>query len=618
MPQELPTLVYDGDCGICRYWIDYWRQLSNGRVVFRPYQEAAADFPAIPLQAFQRAIQLIEMDGRVYSGAAATFRVLRHAPGRAAWWWTYAHLPGFAALSERAYSCLARHRGLLERGTKLLWGPALKAERYALVSWIFLRLFGAIYLAAFASLGVQILGLVGHAGILPAREYFDAAYQALGTSAYRLLPALFWMNSSDAALLAGTIVGALLGLLVVADKCTRPALIGAFALYLSYVSAGQAFMSFQWDTLLLEVGFLAIFLTGGSRIVVWLFRWLVFRYLFLAGIVKLLSGDPTWRGFTALTYHFWTQPLPTPLAWYAAQLPRGLLIGGTAATLVIELGCVFLIFLPRRARALAACCVLLLQAMIVLTGNYNFFNLLTMLLCIFLFDDAALSRLIPPSLASRAEQRAPLPRRTATVTAAVLALIVVPVGVNRIWQTFTRSDLPILGAMTRAVAPLLIVNPYGLFAVMTTSRPEIVIEGSADGQVWREYVFRYKPGPLSRPALWNIPHQPRLDWQMWFAALGDIRENPWIISLMRCLLESRPSVLGLLAADPFKGAAPLYVRAQLYQYGFTDRAAHRLTGDWWVRQRLGLYFPQVSLADFKRAEGADSHQIKSSGTENSL
>ena len=222
-----------------------------------------------------------------------------------------------------------------------------------LVSWVFLRLFGAIYVAAFASLGVQILGLIGHDGILPLGEYLQAAHQALGNSAYRLLPSLFWVNSSDTALVAGTVVGVVLGLLVIVDRWTRPALIGLFALYLSYVYAGQDFMSFQWDALLLEAGFLAIFLTGGSRIVVWLYRWLVFRYLFLAGAVKLLSGDPTWRDLTALEYHFWTQPLPTPLAWYAAQLPTWLLIGGTAATLAVELGCVFLIFLPRRLRAAA-------------------------------------------------------------------------------------------------------------------------------------------------------------------------------------------------------------------------------------------------------------------------
>jgi len=600
MSLRLATLVYDGDCTVCRYWVVYWQGLTHGRVVFRAYQEAAADFPAIPSEAFRRAIQLIEPDGRVYSGAAATFRVLRHAPGRTAWWWCYSHLPGVAAMSEWAYAFLARRRGLLSRLTKLLWGPALQAERYALVSWVFLRLLGAIYIAAFASLGVQILGLIGQEGILPAGDYLAAAHRALGNSAYRILPSLFWINSGDTALVAGTVFGALLGLLVAVDKWTRPALAGLFVLYLSYVHAGQDFMSFQWDTLLLETGFLAIFLTGGSRIIVWLFRWLVFRYLFLAGVVKLLSGDPTWHGLTALEYHFWTQPLPTPLAWYAAQLPPWLLIGGTAATLVIELGCVFLIFLPRRLRAAAAGCVLLLQSLILLTGNYNFFNLLTMGMCAFLFDDAALHRLVPRGLESRAQFRAPPPSRTATVIAAALALIVLPVGLNRIWQTAARADLPVLGAVTQAVSPLFIVNPYGLFAVMTTTRPEIAIEGSADGQVWHEYIFRYKPGPLSRPASWNIPHQPRLDWQMWFAALGGPRENLWILALMRRLLEASPPVLALLDFNPFTEGPPKYVRAELYDYRFADRGTHIVTGQWWVRRLEGLYFPQVSLADFRQ------------------
>jgi predicted DCC family thiol-disulfide oxidoreductase YuxK len=598
MSQGLATLVYDGDCAICRYWVIYWQGLTHGRVVFRPYQEAAADFPTIPVETFQRAIQLIEPDGRVYSGAAATFRVLRHAPGRAAWWWSYAHLPGIAAMCEWAYAFFARRRGLLSRLTKILWGPELQAESYALVSWFFLRLLGAIYIAAFASLGVQIVGLIGRNGILPVGDYLAAAHRAFGDSAYRVLPTLFWVNSGDTVLVAGTVVGVLLGLLVFVDKWTRTALVGLFALYLSYVYAGQDFMSFQWDTLLLETGFLAIFLTGGSRIVVWLYRWLVFRYLFLAGLVKLLSGDPTWHDLTALEYHFWTQPLPTPLAWYAAQLPSWLLIGGTAATLVIELGSVFLIFLPRRLRAAAACCVLLLQSLIVLTGNYNFFNLLTMAMCVFLFDDAALRRRVPGWLESRAQSRMPLPSRRATAIATALALIVAPVGVNRIWQTAARTDLPVLGALTQAVSPLFIVNPYGLFAVMTTTRPEIVIEGSADGRVWREYVFRYKPGPLSRPALWNIPHQPRLDWQMWFAALGSPRENLWIVGLMRRLLEGSPPVSALLDANPFADAPPKYVRAHLYAYRFADRDTRTATGQWWVRRLEGLYFPEISLADF--------------------
>jgi predicted DCC family thiol-disulfide oxidoreductase YuxK len=607
-----PTLVFDGDCGICRYWINYWQELTGGRVVYRPYQEAAADFPAIAPQAFQRAIQLIEPDGEVYSGAAATFRVLNFAPGRAAWWWCYGRVPGFAAITEWVYAYFARRRGLLGRLTKILWGPTLRVERYALVSWIFLRVLGAIYVAAFASLGVQILGLIGQTGILPVGEYLAAAHRHFGNSAYRLLPCLFWLNSSDFVLLAGTVAGAGLGLLVIVNRWTRPALMGLFALYLSYVHAGQDFMSFQWDTLLLEVGFLAIFLTGGSRIVVWLYRWLVFRYLFLAGAVKLLSGDPTWQDLTALEYHFWTQPLPTPLAWYAAQLPRWALNGGTAATLTVELGIVFLIFLPRRLRAAAAYGVLLLQVLIALTGNYNFFNLLTMLLCVFLFDDAQLSGVIPRPWDLRAQRRAPNPKRRATLIAAALALIVLPVGVNRIGQTLWRADLPVVGALTRAVSPWFIVNPYGLFAVMTTTRPEIVIEGSADGTVWREYVFRYKPGPLSRPARWNIPHQPRLDWQMWFAALGSVRENPWIIGLMWRLLEGSPSVLALLESNPFAQRPPKYVRAQLYDYRFTDRRTRALTHQWWVRRPEGLYFPQVSIADFERVADVKGVLIKHS------
>jgi predicted DCC family thiol-disulfide oxidoreductase YuxK len=592
------TLVYDGECGICRYWVDYWRGLTKERVVYRPYQDAAGDFPAIPLEAFPHSIQFIEPDGRVYSGAAATFRVLHDVPGHAAWWWLYSRLPTFAPASECAYNFFSRRRGMLNRVSKVLWGPALEPERYELVSWVFLRLFGAIYVAAFASLGVQIQGLVGRGGILPLPDYLEAAHRAFGSAAYRILPTLFWLNASDTALVAGTVVGVLLGFLVILDLWTRPALIGLFVLYLSYVYAGQDFMSFQWDLLLLEAGFLAIFLTGGSRILIWLYRWLLFRYLFLAGAVKLLSGDASWRDLTALEYHFWTQPLPTPLAWYAAQFPHWLLAVGTTATLAVELGSVFLIFLPRRLRAVAACSVLLFQSLILLTGNYNFFNLLSMLMCVFLFDDAALRRVIPQRVVSWVRRRATYPGRAATVTATVLALIVVPAGVDRIWQALTRTDLPLAGFISATISPLSIVNFYGLFAMMTTARPEIVIEGSADGQSWREYVFRYKPGPVSRPPLWNIPHQPRLDWQMWFAALGGAGENPWFESLMVRLLESSPPVLALLDSNPFPDRPPKFVRAKVYDYRFADQRMHAATGQWWVRQLQGWYFPQVGLADF--------------------
>jgi len=181
----------------------------------------------------------------------------------------------------------------------------------------------------------------------------------------------------------------------------------------------------------------------------------------------------------------------------------------------------------------------------------------------------------------------------------------VPAGLNRIWEVFTHAELPVAGAISEIVSPLLIVNPYGLFAVMTTARPEIVIEGSADGQVWREYVFRYKPGPLTRSPPWNIPHQPRLDWQMWFAALSDARANPWFQNLMLRLLEGSPPVLALLDSNPFPDRPPKYVQAKLYDYRFADRRTRAATGRWWVRKLEEVYFPQVGLADFGRA--ADSN-----------
>ena len=584
--------------------MDYWQGLTGDRIIYRPYQQAAADFPHIPRDAFAKAVQLIEPDGKVYSGAAATYRVLAQAPGRAAWWWLYQHVPGFASISEAAYLFFSRRRGLLARTTHLLWGRALAPERYALVRWVFLRLLGAIYVAAFASLAVQIQGLVGQAGILPLANYLEAAHRILGGDAYRIVPTLFWLNSSDAALVAGTVVGVLLGLLVSLNMWARAALAGLFVLYLSYVYAGQDFMTFQWDLLLLEVGFLAIFLTSGSRIVVWLYRWLVFRYFLLAGAAKVLSGDATWRDLTALKYHFWTQPLPTPLAWYAAQLPDWLLAAGTSATLIIETVCVFFVFAPRRLRAAGAWALLLFEALIVLTGNYNFFNLLTMLMCIFLFDDAALAHLVPARLASRALRSAPRPGRAATAMATALAIVVVPAGLNLLWETFMHAELPVAATISRAASRFLIVNPYGLFAVMTTRRPEIVFEGSNDGRNWTEYVFRYKPGPLDRPPPWNIPHQPRLDWQLWFAALGDVRANPWVQNLVLRLLEGSAPVLALLESNPFPGRAPMFVRANLYEYRFTDARTHASTGQWWTRELDGSYFPPVSLSDFEASTGS--------------
>jgi predicted DCC family thiol-disulfide oxidoreductase YuxK len=621
-----PVVVYDGDCGICRRWVDYWSALTGDAVAYRPYQEAAADYPDIPREDFRRAVRYIDVEGDVYGGAAATFRVLQHVPGRRAWWWLYTHVPGFASVSEWAYGFLSRRRGLLAALTTLLWGRRLVPEAYALTTWLFLRGLGLVWLAAFASLSTQVLGLIGSDGILPAATYLRAAHGDMGAAAYRVVPTLFWLDANDAVLYGGCFVGTALALLVVVDRFTRMALPLLFVLYLSYVQAGQDFMMFQWDMLLLETGFLAMFLPFGSRVTIWLFRWLAFRYLLMAGAAKLLSGDAAWRGLTALQYHFETQPLPTPLAWYAAHLPHWLLTIGTASALVIEVVLVVLVFAPRRLRMLAAWCVLGFEALILVTGNYNFFNLLTMLLMLFLFDDAALARLVPASLSAWVERRARQaaassaarvdtnsprvaapdahPSRGATIAAVLYAVIAIPVGADRVWQQYTQGGaIPVVRDVADAIAPFLVVNPYGLFAIMTTSRPEIVIEGSNDGRTWREYGFRYKPGALGRRPPWNIPHQPRLDWQMWFAALGGSWEDRWFANFLVRLLEGSPAVLDLLDANPFPGAPPKYVRAVVYDYRFADAATRAATGNWWLRVKLRDFSPVVSLK--QSVTGAD-------------
>ena len=603
LPAERPTLVFDGECGICRTWVDYWYKLTGDKVCYRPYQGAARDFPQIPLEEFRRAMQLVEPDakvagGKVYAGAAAQYRLLRYAPGRAYWWWLYRLVPGFAPLSEAAYSYLSARRGLLSRATRMLWGRTLAPESYALVSWLFLRGLGLIYIAAFASLAVQIKGLVGHDGILPVARYLAAAHGALGDGVYWQMPTLFWFDASDTALVAGAWAGVALGALVAVGLVQRAALIALFALYLSFVYAGQVFMNFQWDLLLLESGFLAIFLPGGTRIVVWLYRLLLFRFLFLAGVVKLVSADPTWRNLTALQYHFWTQPLPTPIAWYAAQLPHWVLSAITGATLAVELAVVFLIFLPRRPRAVAGVLALAFQLAILLTGNYNFFNLLTMLLCLFLFDDRQLRWLVPAKLAARVQSRAPKPRRHEAALATLVAIIAVPLGLSLIWQPFAGRPLPLAGWLADKVSPLLIVNPYGVFAVMTRTRPEIIIEGSDDGSTWRPYEFPFKAGDTKRPLRWNIPHQPRVDWQLWFAAFEGEAQNRWIEGLLYQLLRGSADVLALLGSNPFPDHPPKFVRAQLYDYRFADPELRARSGEVWVRREDGAYVQQVSLADF--------------------
>jgi len=492
---------------------------------------------------------------------------------------------------------------------------------------VFFRLLGVVYVCAFASLATQIVGLVGHDGVLPAHLYMEAARsfaasEQLGLDRFRILPTLCWIGTSDLFLRGLCLTGVVLAGLLVAGITPIVILPILWLDYLSLMVVGRDFLSFQWDALLLETGLLAIALApvvwrdrwsaraAPPRLAVWLMLWLLFRLMLGSGLVKLASGDPTWRSLTALLYHYETQPIPTPLAWYAHQMPVWFQKASTLATFGIELVVPFVIVGPRRLRWAGFVLLVGLQMIIAAAGNYAFFNLLTASLCMFLLDDEMLD---VPALKGRlaaakgppddqtggkpAVVGRPFKGRLSNALAIAIAVVTVPVSV----VAFTRSvglPLPIeifVSPLEQLISPLRSVNSYGLFAVMTTTRPEIIVEGSDDGVTWLPYEFKYKPGDLHRRPPSVAPHQPRLDWQMWFAALGRYENEEWFRAFCIRLLDGTPDVRHLLAHDPFAGRTPKYVRGELYRYRFSDWETGRRDGVWWTRERLGEYSPALSL-----------------------
>lgn len=595
-----PLLVYDNDCDFCRYWIAQWQHITGDRIDYAPFQEVAAEFPEIPLSAFESSVQLIFPNGTVLSGAEAVFRALNNG----LLLWCYYHLFGFARMAEGTYRFVAQHRPFFSTVTRWFWGTRTERTTFYLSRWLFLRGLGCIYLIAFLSLWVQIHGLIGSNGILPAEQYVAAVRQQIGTEGYYLLPTLFWVNPSDTCLHLLCAGGVVLSLILIAGFLPTATLIGLWMFYLSLVTVGQAFLSFQWDVLLLEVGFLAIFfaplrirdaftrVSETSGAFLWLLRWLLFRLMFASGFVKLAS-DAVWRDLTALNFHYETQPLPTWIGWYVHQFPEWLHKVSVIGMFAVELVIPFLIFAPRRLRTIGCIGLIGLQVLILLTGNYCFFNLLTIALCLLLIDDVTWKGLLSKRFMPNFQSVGGAPHRYRRVCIAVVAMLLFLLSSVRFGgQLFRDVRFPDVAWLR----PFRSVNTYGLFADMTESRPEIIVEGSNDRITWETYQFRWKPGDLKAAPKWVAPHQPRLDWQMWFAALrGSYRNTPWFPHFIEALLYGKPEVLQLLAENPFPDTPPRYVRATLYDYHFTDIATKRTEGTWWHREQKGLYCPVVSL-----------------------
>jgi predicted DCC family thiol-disulfide oxidoreductase YuxK len=596
-----PVLVFDGDCGFCRRWIDRWRHVTGERVEYAPSQEVASRFPQAKTRDFETAVQLFEVDGRRSSGAEAVFRALAYAPGKSWPLRAYLRIPGVRAVAEWFYRRVARNRVVFSWLTYWLWGDRLAPPTYELARRLFVRLMGVAYLAAFVSFGAQARGLVGENGILPAARFLERVREAYpDASRFLLLPTLGWLGAGDTALIAFSVLGAAASAGVIAGLAPGAFLSACWVLYLSIVSLGGIFLGYQWESLLLEAGFLSVFFAArGSRPFHFLLKWLLFRLMFSSGVVKLLSGDESWRALRALDVHYETQPLPSWIGYLAHQLPEAVNAASTALMFAIELGAPFLIFAPARPRLVAFLALAGLQVLIALTGNYAYFNLVSFGLCLLLLEDAQLSRVLPRRLAKRwkprpARERAPGLARTGAV--AVAAALLFAGSTARFAGTIGLGSW-VPGVLSRLAAPmeqLRLVSGYGLFAVMTTERHEITIEGSHDQKEWKAYALPWKPNDAYSRPRFVAPHQPRLDWQLWFSALTTWDSHPWFRSFLSRLLEGRPEVLGLLAHDPFAGNPPRFVRATIRRFRFTGLRERWETGRWWNVGEARPYSPVLT------------------------
>jgi lipase maturation factor len=516
--------------------------------------------------------------------------------------------------------------------------------------WIFLRALGLIYFSAFYSLIFQIRGLMGPAGILPAGEFLRAVVESAGRGRFWYAPTAFWLSGSSNMLMGVCWIGIVASVLVVLNAWPRGALFVCFLCLLSFVSAAGEFSGYQSDGMLLEAGFIALFFAPHGlrpglgvgqppiRASVFLLLWEWFRIYFESGVAKIASGDPEWRHFTAMDEYYQNGPLPTWIGWYVQHFPHWFHAATAFGTLALELVLVWMLFLPRQWRIVLFFIVTPWQIGIILTANYTFLNYLVLMLGFLLLDDRFLVRYVPtrwreslplgPAAPSTGEpavsefdsasilktgetsasgEQAVGAEGTARPLSGTLyhhlsSLQLVLTGVMFAWIFYASTTLlvwmlwpgaPLPTAPVVALEPFRIADRYGLFATMTRGRYEIEFQGTQDGLHWVTYPFRYKPqDPSKAPGIY-APYQPRFDWNLWFASLGEWRSNPIVPRTEERLLTGSAEVLALFAANPFPGQPPRQVRAVVWQYWFSTPEQKHAQGVWWTRQLLGLYAPTL-------------------------
>jgi len=615
-PLNKPVLYWDRDCDFCRRWVERWRQATGESTEYKVIQDASPEIVEAAGGMPPQRIVLAQDDGSLATGAQAALAALAPHSGRARMLLgVYKVFPPFRAISEGAYRFVAAHRSSLAWLTQLFWGNDTLAPTYSASGWIFPRAIGLIFLSAFVSLWVQIDGLAGSRGILPVAEQLAAADNHVrgdggAWEKWTTVPSLLWFGASDAHLHAWLAAGTAASLLLLLGAAPAVSALVAWACYLSFAATVPVFLNFQWDALLLEAGLLAAlyapwrrYLARGSsepsrwgRLLVW---WLLFRLMFESGVVKLYGynaeGLNAWLAGSALDFHYFTQPIPVWTSWWAAQMPDWFQRLSLFAVFFIELVLPFFVFGPRRMRMLAFWGFALLMVLIMATGHYGFFNWLTLALCLSLVDDASWPAPIRRWLVRPTDK--PVPKIQRRVVPWIAAIILVP-------TTFTllmvlRVAPPAwIGPVLGPFAPFRSTNSYGLFSVMTVERPEITIEASNDGIAWQPYRFRYKMDAADNSLPFLMPHMPRLDWQMWFAAL-EYRERGqppgWIMPLLARLQDGSKPVKDLLREDQSAPTAPRFFRLRLDLLEFTDAKERRAIGNVWRAEPLPSYTIQGSL-----------------------
>ena len=489
--------------------------------------------------------------------------------------------------------------------------PFRTTYSFWLVRALLLRSIGLIYAVAFLILLRQGPALIGESGILPAARFVDLVARNLGSRAagFWELPSLFWLSASDVWLQGAAWLGLLGGLAVLVGFANAPLLVVLWALYLSFTKIGQIFYGYGWDMLLCETGFLAIFLAPAWRprewgprsppplVLIVLFRWLIFRLMFGAGLIKL-RGDPCWTDLTCLAYHYETQPNPGPLSPLFHAAPLWFHKLGTAFNHLVEVLVPFGVFGPRWVRAGAGLLIIVFQAILILSGNLSFLNWLTLILAFACFDDQQLLRAAPARLRSWLAARLILVQdlrlsKARHVTSIALAVVVATLSLNPIVNLLSSRQ-----AMNASFEPFGLVNTYGAFGSVSRERYELVIEGTSDAVLgehtrWREYELPCKPGRVDRRPCWITPYHYRLDWQLWFVPLAPDRQWRWFLSLTDHLLRADPRVLALFDENPFPGRSPHFIRASYFRYEFAPLGAR----DVWQRQRVGQYLPPTARDD---------------------